>query len=207
MNRVRLHSALAGTSLALLLLLALLAAAPTAGAQEKEQTFGDSSRPPGLSAAQHRCIFQDAGLPSFRSFPSCGRCPIRSGSPRTGAIPRSQAGSVIAPRSWRRLKIRDRSRARLLRLHHHGQLRAAGGFRRQRHSDSERDPQRQDDHPDFGRLHPAGDGQRPIPRTHPHGDCFRRVHYRGRLQLSSPDPSRLRQSSGQRLFRVFPSRP
>ena len=69
MNRVRLHSALAGTSLALLVLLVLPAASSTASAQEKEQTFGDSYIPLVYPQRNTGAFFRTPDFPSFAQLP------------------------------------------------------------------------------------------------------------------------------------------
>jgi glucuronyl esterase-like protein len=69
MIRVRLHCAVAGVSLALLLLLVLQAAIPTAAAQEKEQTFGDSYIPLVYPQPNTGAFFRTPDWPSFAQLP------------------------------------------------------------------------------------------------------------------------------------------
>ncbi|MHB8815413.1 MAG: glucuronyl esterase domain-containing protein [Steroidobacteraceae bacterium] len=68
MIRVRLHSAAAGVSLALMLLI-LQAAVASAGAQEKEQTFGDSYIPLVYPQRNTGAFFRTPDFPSFAQLP------------------------------------------------------------------------------------------------------------------------------------------
>ncbi|HEV2442378.1 MAG TPA: hypothetical protein VGT07_07635 [Steroidobacteraceae bacterium] len=69
MIRVRLHSAAAGISLALMLLLVLQAAIPRAAAQEKERTFGDSYIPLVYQQPNTGEFFRTPDFPSFAQLP------------------------------------------------------------------------------------------------------------------------------------------